>query len=425
MTALDRAIFRLAVPALGALLVEPLVSVVDTAFVGRLGAGPLAALGITTALFGLFFVVFNFLAYATTPRVAYALGQGDREAALRRASEALWLALILGVFATLVLELFAPLLVRLMGAGPEIFEDALFYLRLRALSGPAVLVMTAAQGVYRGLQDTKTPFKVALLANVLNALLDPLFIFGLGLGLPGAALASVLAQSLGAGIFFHGLRAMGAFGPFPGLAALLPYLRVGGEMFVRTTSLVGAITIAAAVAARIGVVAVAAHQVLWQIWWLLAMGLDALAIAAQALVAKYRGEDPALARRASDRLLFWGLVFGVLLALLLAVFREPLPRLFTPDPGVLAEIRRVWPLVVLATPLNALVFVWDGIFMAAERFRFLAGAMVLAAAVGVLFFFAALAFGWGLVGVWWGMVATNVVRALTLAWAYYRARLVP
>jgi len=425
MGELDRAIFRLAVPALGALLVEPLVSVVDTAFVGRLGAGPLAALGITTALFGLFFVVFNFLAYATTPRVAYALGQGDRPAALRRAAEALWLALILGALATLLLELFAPLLVRLMGAEPAIFQDATLYLRLRALSGPAVLVMTAAQGVYRGLQDTQTPFKIALFANALNALLDPLFIFGLGLGLAGAAVASVLAQSLGAWIFFQRLRRLGAFGPFPGVRPLLPYLRVGGEMFVRTVSLVGAITIAAAVAARIGVVAVAAHQVLWQVWLLLAMGLDALAIAAQALVAKYRGEDPQRAKQAADRLLFWGLVSGVLLALLLIVLAEPLPRLFTPDPKVLAAVREVWPVVVLATPLNALVFVWDGIFMAAERFRFLAGAMVLAALVGVLFFFGALAFGLGLVGVWWGMAATNAVRALTQAWGYYRARLVP
>ena len=420
MSSLDREILRLALPALGALLVEPLVSVVDTAFVGRLGAEPLAALGVTTALFTLFFVVFNFLAYATTPRVAYALGRGDLEGAMARSSEALWLALFLGVAATLLLELLAPWLVRAMGAGEGVYPMALSYLRLRALSGTAVLVMTAAQGVYRGLQDTRTPFLVALAANALNAVLDPLFIFGLGMGLGGAALASVLAQSAGAVWFFLALRAMGAFRPFPGVRALLPYLRVGGEMFVRTVSLVGAITAAAAVAARIGVVAVAAHQVVWQVWLLLAMGLDALAIAAQALVARLRGEDRAAARRAADRLLLWGLVSGAALSLLLLAAADALPRVFTPDPEVLRAVGGVWPLVVLATPLNALVFVWDGIFMAAERFRFLAAAMVLAAAVGVVFFLAALALGWGLVGVWWGMVAINVVRALTLAWVYYR-----
>ncbi len=425
MSKLDRAILRLALPALGALLVEPLVSVVDTAFVGRLGAGPLAALGVTTALLGLFFVVFNFLAYATTPRVAYAVGRNDRREALRRSSEALWLALLLGALATALLEITAPFLVRVMGAGPAIYADALGYLRVRALSGPALLIMTAAQGIYRGFQDTKTPFIVVLYANLLNALLDPILIFALGMGLFGAALASVLAQSLGAFWFFLKLRALGAFGPFPGVRPLLPYLRVGGAMFVRTLSLVGAITVAAAVAARIGVVAVAAHQVLWQVWLLLAMTLDALAIAAQALVARLRGEDPAQARQASDRLLLWGLVCGVVLALSLVVLAGPLPRLFTPDPTVLRAIRSVWPLVILATPLNALVFVWDGIFMAAERFFFLAGTTALASAIATGLFLLALELDLGLPGVWWGMVAMNLVRATAQGWGYLRARLVP
>ena len=417
---LDREILALAVPALGSLLVEPLVSVVDTAFVGRLGAVPLAALGVTTALFGLFFVVFNFLAYATTPRVAYALGRGEPQEAMKRAAEALWLALILGALATLLLVALAPFLVGLMGAKGEVYPLATGYLRLRALSGPAVLFMTAAQGVYRGLQDTKTPFKIALLANLLNALLDPLFIFAFGLGLSGAALASVLAQSLGAYVFFRRLKAMGAFGPFPGLLPLLPYLRVGGEMFVRTASLVGAIAFAAAVAARVGVVAVAAHQVLWQVWLLVAMTLDALAVAAQALVAKYRGIDPVLARRAADRLLFWGFLLGVAIAVFLHLFGGLIPRLFTPDPSVLAEVRRAWPILVLSAPLNALVFVWDGIYMGAERFRYLAGAMVVAGASGVAFFLAAYYLGAGLVGIWWGMAGMNAVRALTLAWGYRR-----
>jgi len=422
--ALDQEILRLALPALGALLVEPLVSVVDTAFVGRLGARPLAALGITTALLGLFFVVFNFLAYATTPRVAYALGQNDRSKAMARASEALWLALFLGTFATLLLELLAPLLVGLMGGG-TVYQEALGYLRLRALSGPAILITTAAHGIYRGLQDTRTPFLVSLVANLANALLDPLFIFPLGLGLSGAALASVLAQSLGAGWFFHRLVRLGAWQPFPGIAALAPYLRVGGEMLLRTASLVGAIAVAAAAAARIGVVAVAAHQILWQVWLLLAMALDALAIAAQALVARLRGEDPAGARAASDRLLWLGLWAGLALAALMAAGNRLIPRFFTPDPGVLAAIHPVWPVVVLATPANALVFVWDGIFMAAERFRFLAVTTFLASLMGATWFLAVPWLGLDLAALWWGMLAMNLVRGGFQAWGYVKRKLAP
>jgi MATE family multidrug resistance protein len=395
----------------------------DTAFVGRLGAEPLAALGITTALLALFFVVFNFLSYATTPRVARSLGAAGREAALEQAGHALWLALLSGIGATVVLELLAPWLVRLMGAEGAVYPLALGYLRLRALAGLAILWLMAAHGVYRGLQDTRTPFRVAFWVNAANVALDYVFIFPLGMGLSGAALASVLSQSAGAVWFYLSLRRLGAVRPWPGLRPLLPFLKVGGELLVRTFSLVGAITLAAAVAARVGTAAVAAHQVAWQVWFFIAMTVDALAIAAQALVARYRGEDPEQARRAADRLLLWGLVAGVLISLALLLGRDLVPRVFTGDPAVLAELAAVWTLIWASQPLNALVFVWDGIFMAAERFRFLAAAMLLAALVGAVEMARVVPLGWGLAGVWWGMVLINLVRALTLGWGYWRARL--
>ena len=423
LSALDREIVRLALPALGALAVEPLVSMTDTAFVGRLGAEPLAALGITTALLGLFFVVFNFLSYATTPRVARSLGEAGREAAMEQAGYALWLALLLGVLATVTLELLTPWLVRLMGARGAVYPLALGYLRLRALAGLAILWLMAAHGVYRGLQDTRTPFWVAFWVNGANVVLDYLFIFPLGMGLLGAALASVLAQSAGAVWFYLNLRRLGAVRPWPGPQPLLPFLRVGGEMLVRTFSLVAAITLAAAVAARVGTVAVAAHQVAWQIWFFIAMTVDALAIAAQALVARYRGENPGRVRQVADRLLFWGLLVGFFIAALLLAGRAWIPLVFTDDAAVLAALWGIWPLLWAAQPLNALVFVWDGIFMAAERFRFLAAAMLAAALAGALEMLLVVPFGWGLAGVWWGMILINVVRAATLGWAYVKLRL--
>jgi len=255
--------------------------------------------------------------------------------------------------------------------------------------------------------------------------LDYLFIFPLGMGLMGAALASVLAQSAGAVWFYLNLRRLGAVRPWPGLAPLLPFLKVGGELLVRTFSLVAAITLAAAVAARVGTVAVAAHQVAWQIWFFIAMVVDSLAIAAQALVARYRGEDPARARVVADRLLLWGLIVGTLIAILLALGRNLVPRVFTSDAAVLAALASIWPLIWASQPLNALVFVWDGIFMAAEKFRFLAVAMLLAAVAGALEMLLVAPMGWGLAGVWWGMILINLVRAATLAWGYWRAAIAP
>ncbi|MGB5302027.1 MAG: MATE family efflux transporter, partial [Gemmatimonadota bacterium] len=332
---LDRDIARLAIPALGALAADPLVSMVDTVFVGRLGVIPLAALGVNTSIFAMAFVVFNFLAYGTTPLVARAVGRGDREAAGDVVMQAFLLAAIVGGAAMLLLELLAVPIVALMGAGGELRDPALSYLRIRALAGPAVLFVTAGHGAFRGYHDTRTPLLVTLGLNLVNLVLDPLFIFGFGWGLEGAALATLIAQWVGALWFIHLLfrnrsRELGIQPRLPALSEIRPFLRIGRELALRTVALIGTLTLATAVATRVGTVQVAAHQVATQIWLLLAMTVDSLAVAAQALVAGYRGAgDAAMARRASNRLLVWGLLSGVALGGIFFLLAPVLPRLFT------------------------------------------------------------------------------------------------
>jgi len=426
---LDREILRLAVPALGALAADPLVSMVDTVFVGRLGVVPLAALGVNTSIFALSFVVFNFLAYGTTPRVAREVGRGDRAAAGNVVMQAFLLAVVAGGAACLVLEALAVPILRLMGAGPDLEGPALSYLRIRALAGPAVLLVTAGHGAFRGYQDTRTPLLVTLGLNAINLILDPLFIFGFGWGLAGAALATLIAQWVGALWFVHLLlrgrrRELGIEPRVPRLSEIRPFLRVGGELAIRTLALIGTLTIATAVATRIGTVQVAAHQVATQIWLLLAMIVDSLAVAAQAMVAGYRGAgDPGMARRASNRLLGWGLLTGLALGGLFQLFSPFVPRLFTNEPQVLGAVAGIFPFVVAMQPLNALVFVWDGVYMGAERFRFLAVQMGLSAACATAVLLLVLPSGWGLTGVWWGIVTLMLVRAITLAIGYRNPRL--
>ncbi|NNF37932.1 MAG: MATE family efflux transporter, partial [Gemmatimonadetes bacterium] len=195
---IDARVLGLALPALGALAADPLVSIVDTAFVGRLGVVPLAALGVNASVFSLAFVVFNFLAYGTTPMVARALARGDRRGAGKLAVEALTLACAAGVVATALLLALAEPVLALMGATGDLGAPALSYLRIRALAGPAVLIVTAGHGIFRGWQDTRTPLWITLGPNVVNLVLDPLLIFGLGWGLEGAAIATVVAQWSGA-----------------------------------------------------------------------------------------------------------------------------------------------------------------------------------------------------------------------------------
>lgn len=421
---LDREIGALAIPALGALAADPLVSMVDTAFVGRLGVIPLAALGVNAAIFAMAFVAFNFLAYGTTPIVARAVGQGDRQKAGRIAMEALAVAVIAGSLTTILLLLLTDPILTVMGVGGDLREPAAAYLRIRALAGVAVLIVMASHGIYRGFQNTRTPLMVTLVLNGINLVLDPLFIFGLGWGLEGAAWATVAAQWAGA-LWFLGLllfrdrEKLAVSLVFPTPKELMPFLRIGGELAVRTFALIGTLALATAVATRLGSIQVAAHQVVIQLWILLALVVDALAVAAQAMVGKYRGSGEGVAARVvSMRLLGWGLGTGLALAVLFQLLSPLLPRIFTTDPEILAEVATILPIVIWMQPLNALVFVWDGIFIGAERFRFLAAQMVVSGLLACLVMVLVVPFGWGLSGVWWAIVVLMVARLVTLALRY-------
>lgn len=421
----DRAIMGLAVPALGSLAIDPLVSLVDTAFVGHLGTVELGALGINSAIFAFTFLIFNFLAYGTTPQVGRAIGRDDHEAAGRIVIQALSLAVIVGTAATAVLLAFSGPILSLMGADGALSEPARTYLQIRAFAGPAVLIITAANGAFRGYQDTKTPFVVAAVFNLINVILDPILIFWVGWGIAGAAAATLIAQWTGAFIFLWLLlvrhrREFGIRLIAPSLREMMPLIQVGGHLLIRTGSLVATMTIATAVAARIGVVEVAAHQVANQLWGFLALIVDALAIAGQSLLSKYIGEEsPREARAVGNRLLQWGLVVGIALGVIFWLGRPFLPHLFTEDPETIRMVLVIFVFVALLQPLNGLVFVWDGLYMGAEAFRYLAVTMVFAAATGVSLLAATLYFEWGLTGVWWAITAMMFVRLATLGVTWF------
>ena len=425
----DRDILDLAVPALAGLAAGPLVSLVDTAFVGQLGRVPLGALGVNTSIFSMTFVIFNFLAYGTTPRVGKAVGNDDRAEAGRVVMRALTLAVGAGIVALIALQALARPILVLMGASEELMGPALAYLRIRALAGPAVLLITASHGAFRGYQDTRTPMVVTLGFNVVNGGLDPLLIFVFDWGLAGAAAATAVGQWVGALTFLHLLlkarrEELGIEVRWPDLHTLVPFLKVGRDLFLRTASLVGTMTLATAIAARVGVTAVAAHQVAAQLWTFLALLVDALAVAAQALVSKHLGaDDPDTAQRVSNRLLQWGLAVGIVLGVGFWALRPVLPGFFTNDPDTIQALRGVYLFVVLLQPLNGLVFVGDGIYMGTEAFPYLAKAMIGTALAAALVLLLVVPMGWGLTGVWWGITTLMAGRLLTLAIPYARETL--
>ncbi|HEX6492239.1 MAG TPA: MATE family efflux transporter [Candidatus Dormibacteraeota bacterium] len=405
-------ILALALPALGALAAEPLYLLVDTAIVGHLGRAPLAGLAVAATVMTAITSIATFLEYGTTGGVARALGAGRREAALDLAVQATWLALLTGVLMTAAVEAAAPAVVGLVGGGDAAVHDqALTWLRVAALGLPFVCVALAGQGWLRGLHDTVTPFAVVLTANALSAALSAGLVYGAHLGIRGSAIANAAAQSGSAIIFAAALARRGAhLRPSPRrMAAQLVAAR---DLGARTLAFLISFTVATAVAAHIGPVTVAAHQIAIQLWSFLALSLDALAIAAQALVGTAVGAgDTAAARELARRLIRWGAVTGALVAAVLLAGTTLIPRLFTSDPAVLSAVRGAWWYLALMQPAAAVVFVLDGVLIGAGDTAYLAAVTV---GAGLLVYLPlallAGAAGLGLGGIWFGLTCFVLVR---------------
>ena len=417
----DREIVALALPALGALIADPLLSLVDTAFVGRIGTDALGGLGVATALFTVSFFLFNFLEYGTTTVVARAVGAGQTATAGRAVVTALTFAACGGGVVVFVLRGFGEDIIGAFGANGEVAAAAVEYVRVRALAAPAVLLMRVGHGAYRGYQNTRTPFLVAVGVNLVNLVLDPLLIFGAGWGVAGAAWATVIAQWGGAAaflvLFARGRRRYGLAGARPVAGEVRSFLVVGRDLAIRTTALMVAFTLATSVATRVSDTAIAAHQVLMQVFLFTALALDAFAIAAQAVVGRLLGAGRHReATEVADRLLVLGVGAGVVAGVVLLMLAPFLPGWFGADPPVRRAVEGILWVVALLQPLGAVVWVLDGVFIGAGDFRYLAGAMVAASALAAGVMLAVLPLGWGLSGVWWGIATLLVVRAITLAW---------
>jgi putative MATE family efflux protein len=415
---LDREIARLAVPAFGALIAEPLYVLTDTAVVGHLGTPQLAGLAVASSVLLTLYAVFIFLAYGTTAAVSRLLGAGNEREAAHQAVQSMWLALFIGLALIVVgLALSGPL-VDWMGAEGAVRTNALVYLRISLAGVPAMLLVLAGAGYLRGLQDTGTPLAVAAGTAAANLVLEVALIYGLGQGIGASALATVLAQTAGAAVYVRRVGwAARRFGtdlaPHP--ASLVALARVGRDLLVRTAALRAALVVATAVAARLGPVDVAAHQIAFEIWNVLALGLDAIAIAGQAMVGRALGAgDGAAARDAGRRMIEWGVALGVLVGVLVALLRTVLPHLFSDDAEVLALAGFLLLWVAALQPVNAVAFVLDGVLIGAGDMRFLAWAMIFAAAVFIPAALLVLALDAGIGWLWASLGLLMVTRSSTL-----------
>jgi putative MATE family efflux protein len=378
---LNRQILSLAVPALGALIAEPLFLIVDAALIGHLGVVPLAALGIAGAVLQTIVGLMVFLAYSTTPAVARRFGAGQPGSAVSAGIDGMWLALGLGFLLALVGYLTTPLLIGLFGATPEVTSDAESYLGVSMWGLPAMLIVFAATGLLRGMQDTVTPLWIAGLGFAANAGLNVLFIYGFGWGIAGSAVGTVVAQW---GMVAAYVAVVAKLARRHSASARLrrdtvsSTARAGGWMFLRTVSLRAALLATVAVATTLGTEELAGWQVVFTLFSATAFALDALAIAAQALVGKGLGAgDPALVRRVLARTVAWGVWFGVIVGVVVGATSGVIGLVFTSDTDIAALVQPALIVLAVAQPICAVVFVLDGVLIGAGDGRYLALAGVL------------------------------------------------
>ena len=381
---LDREILRLAVPAFLALVAEPLFLLTDAAIIGHLGTPELAGLGIAGAVVQTVVGLCVFLAYGTTASVARRVGAGDLGGAIAQGVDGIWLAVLIGALATVAGVPLAGWLVGLFGAGAAVDAEATTYLRWAFLGVTPLLVMLAATGVLRGLQDTRTPLVVAVAGNLLNVVLNLLLVYGLDLGIAGSAIGTDLAQVASAAalvtVVVRGAR--GARAPLrPHLAGIRRAAHAGVALVVRTLTLRASLLVMTYGAAALGATAVATHQLAMTLWAFLAFALDAIAIAAQAITGRYLGAgDVAGTRAVTSRMVRWGVLGGVLSGVLLAAASPVLGVLFTGDQEVRDLLVPVLVVAALFQPVAGVVFVLDGVLIGAGDGRYLAwgGLVVLA-----------------------------------------------
>ncbi|KAL1323946.1 protein DETOXIFICATION 42-like isoform X2 [Arachis hypogaea] len=422
-------ILSIAVPSAMALTADPIASLVDTAFIGRIGAVELAAVGVSIALFNqisriaifpLVSVTTSFVAEedaltAASPLVedSESLEEGsilkaeinelipDKDGDVQKpdlihmdsnvvkvehkrrhipsASSALVIGGILGLVQAIFLIFAAKPLLHFMGVNYN-------YLTLRSLGAPAVLLSLAMQGVFRGFKDTKTPLYATLAGDLTNIALDPLFMFVFRLGVSGAAIAHVISQYLISVILLWKLMQKVDLMP-PSIKHLQfdRFLKNGFLLLMRVTAVTFCVTLAASLAARQGSKSMAAFQVCLQIWLAVSLLADGLAVAGQAILAgAFAAKDYDKATATAARVLQMGLVLGLALAFILGAGLPFGAKLFTRDVDVLHLIKIGIPFVAATQPINALAFVFDGINFGASDFAYSAFSLLIVAVVSII-----------------------------------------
>jgi len=414
----DREMFTLALPALGALIAEPLYVLADTAVIGNIGTNELGGLALASQVIGTVLSVSLFLAYGTTSAVSRLLGAGREREAAHQAVQGLWIAGAIALVFAVVCSVFAGPLLRLLQAEPEVEKFGTQYLQVSVFGFPAMLLVMAGVGYLRGLKDTKRPLYIAVATAIGNLVLELFLVFSLGFGVRASALSTVIFQWVGAAFYVwwitsaardHGVEMR------PDPSTLRQLGRAGVDLFIRTAALRASLIIAAAFAAAAGVIDLGAHEIAFQLYSVTALALDAIAIAGQAMVGTHLGaSNPTAAKQVGMRLTAWGVGLGFVAGLALLAARPWIPTLFTNDAALIDKTLPLLLLLALMQPIAGAAFTLDGILIGAGDMRFLAWAMVGATLCFASMVWFVTSINGGVLALWGALIGFMAIRALSL-----------
>lgn len=414
---------RLALPAIISGIAEPIISLVDTAFVGHLGRDDLAAVGIASSFFLLVVWVLAQTRSAVLAVVARYYGERRVDDIKDLVPIALWLNFGLGLLFFAATNPFAASIFELYNAKGPVLEKAIAYYHIRSIGHPIVLATFALTGAFRGIQNLSWSMWISLIGAAVNLALNPLLIFGWGpiprMGIEGSALASLIAQAV---MLAAAVRVMRTRTPF----SLLPrswshpelrgLLLNSGNLFARTMALNACYFFGNRFATGYGVEFIGAHSIAMQIWLFSAFFIDGYAAAGSVIAGRLNGErNWRELHRVSWQVVRITIYIGAGLGAIYLFAYPWVADRFTDDPHVIARFNAIFWMVIITQPINAVAFAWDGIFKGIAAGAELRNALLVATfGVFVPVAFACDALGWRLHGVWCAFILWMVARGAWL-----------
>ena len=414
-------IVRLAIPNIISNFSIPLLGAVDTALMGRLETVHyLSAVGIGGVIFSFIYWGFGFLRMATTGLTAQAFGDKDTSECGLLLQRSLSIGIISSLLLLFLQWVLADVCFALIDTSSQVDQLARTYFHIRIYAAPATLCLHAFHGVFLGLQNATYPMLLTILVNLVNIVLNLVFVYMLGMKVEGVALATVIAQYAGlilAIVLFSvryrhilttwNLRKILAF------SKLKRFLSISSDIFIRTLCLVFSLAYFTAKSAAMSDAFLAINTILLQYINLMSYAIDGFAFAAESMIGKYKGaQDTYNLKRTTRQIFLSAYVFGGAMMLIFLVFGEQLLSLFTDKHKLVEQAKPYLIWIIIAPVMNVAAYIWDGIYLGATASKALRNSMI----VSMLIFLCAvyLLKPYGNHGLWGAFTLLLIVRGVAL-----------